>query len=449
MLTLESLRQHRKQLLHAIEAMKTPTSFLQIQEKVIQSIRQLEKHRGSGSDAVDFRPADQIRKFRMIVDGLAWCVLHPHVIRQHAKGPGSPPDISSQGSAFDTVISSAKQWTAENDVPVLICDAANILRLGDVLVCIDPEAPTVVECKKKLPLPQHLTQGRRGRQLSRVLGTNRYLTQGQSRVFGDPTTYIEVSSNHRAARNWKAVDELCTQCYDRGMVQRKLSDHEILWVFRPSVVGDRPSLSDFTIQSNAYFGTSEGLMNMDDGLFAPPSIWPIDVEHRAAILEGEIVVAHCVCASAFEACARQDMPIQVKHKDDTPLRVHYKGKVYPISLRFIYDVLYGYETVESCVDGISNFAIQIARIETGSLSPESESKPAIRHVRNAEEAVALLSICPSPEYISIPVALLAKLANELDCDGAALIVAESSAYCIVEWAPFAETLRGRLKGRDV
>ena len=143
------------------------------------------------------------------------------------------------------------------------------------------------------------------------------------------------------------------------------------------------------------------------------------------------------------------MPIQVKHKDDSPLHVHYKGKVYPISLRFIYDVLYGYETVESCVDGISNFAIQIAGIETGSLSLESESKPAIRHVRNAEEAVALLSLCPSPEYISVPVALLSKLASELGCDGAALVVAKSSAYCIVEWPPFAETLRGRLKQRDV
>jgi len=38
MLTLESLRQHRKQLLHAVEIMKTPASFLQIQEEVISTV---------------------------------------------------------------------------------------------------------------------------------------------------------------------------------------------------------------------------------------------------------------------------------------------------------------------------------------------------------------------------------------------------------------------------
>jgi len=444
-LNLENLQNIRAELVRASASISTVAAFLQIQERAVQYIRRIEELSESESCEVDYKAAGQIRKFRLIVDGLAWSVLHPHVIRQHAKVSGRPPTISSQGAAFDAVLRSARQWTVESNAPVLICDATNILRLGDLVVCADPEEPTVVECKMTLPRPQHLTQGRRGRQLSRALGTSHYLAHGQGRVLGDTCIRLEISSEHRAKRNWQVINELCAECVDSGMARRQLSDHETLWAFRPSEVGQAPALIDHnTLQSSAYFGTTGGLMNMDDGLFAPPGIWPIDIEHRIDILEGKTVVAHCVCTDAFESSAHQGMPIRVQTDADRPINVVYEGKVYPLSLRFVYDVLYGYETVESCVHGISDWVIQLAGIDAGRLVPEHESKPKVTHVADTDDAVSLLSAIPPPDYVSISKELMAMLASGRKPDvalNADAISARPSAYCILEWTSFVEFIR--------
>jgi len=97
-------------------------------------------------------------------------------------------------------------------------------------------------------------------------------------------------------------------------------------------------------------------INMDDGLFAPPVIWPIDLEHRQAILEGDIVIAHLVHAQAFIRDGLGEPVIELHASEEYPIHVRLDGKTYPLARRLVYDVLYGFETVECCVHGIVDFA---------------------------------------------------------------------------------------------
>ena len=184
---------------------------------------------------------------------------------------------------------------------------------------------------------------------------------------------------------------------------------------------------------------------MDDGLFAPPVIWPIDPEHRQAILEGDIVIAHLVHARAFSRDAPGDPAIEMHQGNERSIHVRLDGKTYPLSHRFVYDVLYGFETVESCVSGIVDFAKQIAALNTSTLRIPKGERPCIRHVDSVAEAVALLSkpLTDGVTHVSMPTWLWESIVvtHGANASGTSSIQIYSGAgYCIVDWDAFVRTL---------
>ncbi len=350
----------RRRLLDEWDAVDSATKLLEIQERIVDQIRSAEQSiKGGRGDPGSLR--SHIGQLRLYADGLAWRVLHPHVIRQLAKNPSKPKSLVNQGEAFDRVLLSARRRVKEDGLPVLIADITNILKIGDLIVVTHPELPQIVECKTRLPSPKHWLRGRFGRQISRGLGTLKYLSGRPVKVHGEDHVRVVVESEHKPTRNWEAVASCVDAALDHGEGFLELSEHEFLWACRQadlSGVVRRAGEAATALASPVFLGTSLGLLNMFHGLFAPPIVWPLARGARLALVERELVLVHLLSGAAF-AVDDGECRIRVGEKRARPVSVSLGAKEYQLGLRFIYDVLYGFEAVESCVRGLVIFGHEL------------------------------------------------------------------------------------------
>jgi hypothetical protein len=304
-----------------------------------------------------------------------------------AKNAGHPPSLLTQGPAFDGVLAVAKELYEETGLAVLVADITNVIKIGDIIEVTDPECPRIVECKLRLPKPQHLMRGRIGRQLSRMMGTTRYLRRGVAKVFGEQHLRVVLESEHRAQRNWPAIQELCREAIGTGRAFRELSPGDHLWALRPEL--QDAVLTDVAEKAKGttleQLGTSLGLMRREDGLYPPPSAWPISQEARFELLEGSLLLFHLVSYDALVGDYGEGRTISIRD-GDYPIVVNIREAEFPLSRRFIYDVVYGFETVDSCVRGLLTFAEELAQNPLADLVDVPNNERPVRRIETASEA---------------------------------------------------------------
>jgi len=404
------LRSERNKLFQQCVKVDSFKELLEVQLAIADSIRQAERLlKGKRDTTLQFH----IQRLRLYADGLVWLVLHPHVVRQLAKNANVPKSLLDQGEGFDLVLQSARNHFKKLRLPVFIADITNVIKLGDLIVVTNREAPMIVESKKRLPKPEHLMQGRIGRQVSRAMGTLKYLHEGSAKVYGDDYYRHTIETPYKAQRNWEIVDKVCANGLRDGWAESGVFEHEVMWAYTR---GQEQKLQSKIRQwdkknSVQFLGTSLGLMNMRDGFFPPPGIWPISPESRFALLEEDVVLVHLLDASVFEHTSETGESIRVDSERDFPVIVTTGGKEYPLSRRFIYDVLYGFETVESCIDGLFQFARQLHEQLPTELPKASETKSSIHYVTTIAQVMTLARETTQSEddLVAIAPDLLAKL----------------------------------------
>jgi hypothetical protein len=402
----ERLLSERRRLLDEWDAVDSATKLLEIQEGIAEQIRDAERAIKDGShDRDEF--VRHIRQLRLYADGLAWQVLHPHVIRQLAKNPSRPPSLINQGEAFDNVLRSARQHLEEDGLPVLVADITNIIKIGDLIIVTHPEFPQIVECKTQRPHPKRWMQGRFGRQISRALGTLRYLSGKPTKVHGEDHVRHVVESQHKAERNWEAVRTCVGAALDHGHGFVELSEHELVCACHYTQLSD--ALDALGGRANRFpqplfLGTSRGLFERFDGLLPPPVVWPLAPAGRFAVTEGEIVVIHFVSATALEH-EGDGWRIQVTGPDPCHVSVFLEEDEYRFSDRFIADVLYGFETVDSCVSGLLTFARQVRALRTQGDEvlaevPGASEKPKVTYL-GSEKAGLRFAVSQSGDTVTV------------------------------------------------
>lgn len=416
--TYDDLRYIRFDILLRIDAADSSKELLSIQEAIADAIISAE---AGGPQFPNDDKKNHIEKLRLYADGLVWREIHPHTIRQLAKNVATPKSILSQGSSFDAVRRSARRYVDLLGFPVFIADITNVIRVGDVIVVTDIEKPLIVEVKSHLPRPEHLMQGRRGRQISRSLAIQRYLQTGKAKLFGDDIYMTEMETPYRALRNWNAITYICQEALRKGFSRIELSEHETIWAYSSNEF--ESVLEDVRLHHNeesaSIFGTSAGLMNMVDGNFAPPSAWPIPAGLQFALVEEDIVLAHLLDTAAFDGATSGGKSMDIRLGQDFPVVVKSAEREYPLSLRFLYDVVYGYETTESAIAGIFNFTETIENTiqfdeenqPVFDFGPPADGKPTLHDVSSVEKAfsVAAASDISGEEFV----ALATDVANQL------------------------------------
>jgi hypothetical protein len=280
----------------------------------------------------------------------------------------------------------------------------------------------------------------------------RYLRKGSAKAFGEDLHLRTVECSHRSKRNWAALESICQKAMHGGRARLDLSEFEVLWAYPPgqikAVVAE---LKRYEHQSGC-FGTSSGLMNMADGLFPPPTVWRIPSELKFAVLEEEIEVAHFLDVRAFERDLGQGHSIQMFPSDACPIRVRVGDNVYPLSLHFAYDVLYGFETIDSCVEGLIEFAILIDKTHTQltTINDVETAKPDLLHVDSIEGAVSLLKSRGSAPntLVSMPPSMLEYLGNKKTIQSNTPTPSINDglpAYAILEWEDFKHLMDSYIK----
>lgn len=432
------LKLQRKSLFDKWLNIKSSEDYLLIQERIAEDILNSEQElKESNEDEVlQFH----ISRLRLYADGLAWISLHPHAIRQMAKNPGPAPSLQEQRESYNQVLKSAKRNLKKYHAPVLICDITNILRIGDLIICVNPDCPIIVECKNKLSKPEHLMQGRTGRQISRAEKALQYLNKGTAKSYGKDLTLHTIESPHKAERNWEILSKVCGEAVNANYARHNVSSFETIWAYTPdyrtAVISEVSKYGDRT----AYFGTTAGLMNMTDGLFPPPIVWPIPSTFRFSILEGDIEIAHLVDSKAFEQDFCTGGNIEIHPTETSPIHVRIGNNVYNLALRFIYDVLYGFETVASCVNGLISFANQIQSLDIEKINRTPTEKPSINHISSIDEAMRLVNsgIEKENSLVSISVPLLEMIKNRTEAIEWDII--ETPSYAILDWQTFKQLM---------
>ncbi len=407
---IDELRVEREHLFERCSRLESPQELLSIEEEVAHSIRKCERimPKVQYKDALRFHTT----RLRLYMDGLVWRVLHPHTIRQLATGTSTPPSIEGQGKAFDQVLKSARAYFKLYPVPIFITDLTNVLRVGDLAVCLDPQVPMIVECKSRLPEPGHLLQGRIGRQVSRAVGTLDYLATGSAKIFGEDYPKQAIESPHIAQRNWDVVTTICQDAQHAGHTYHRISEYEAIWAYTPDQANSVNSEIKQYATGDVFLGTSLGLMNMSDGLFPPPSVWPIARDLRFLVLEEKLILLHLVDIRAFERHWENGGSVAINLLNSFPVSVRVNGTEYSLARRFLYDVLYGFETVGSCVKGMVDFVHQIdAGASTNIPRPATGIKPAIHHIQSEQDAQMIVSLGfdGKTTLVSMPVLLAEQL----------------------------------------
>ncbi len=408
------VRENRRLFFDRLNRINTTRELLTFQKDIAKAIIDAERKLATGkydSKKLQFH----IQSLRLYADTLVWWNLHPHAIRQLAKNPGPVQSLLRQDDAFQNVLSHAERYQHETRLPILIADITNVIKVGDIIVVSDPEYPQIVECKMKLPKPQHLMQGRIGRQVSRAIGTTRYLKEGAGKVFGQDYYGMTVESQHRAERNWEAIDRLCSHALRVGEAYEEISSGDHLWAIRSGREDRIISTIDEKAKSlgTVQMGTSLGLMNFQDGLFPPPSAWrPVSAEVRFELTERTIILFHLVSYDALAGDYGDGQRIAIRDTD-YPIVVSIHDRDYPLARRFIYDIIYGFETVQSCVKGLLVFAHELTSIVTHDFPDIPDVKPQMWYVESTEDIGMLLKQdgLSSSDYVSMPKHLAASLAG--------------------------------------
>lgn len=399
------LRKIRRLLFDRLDRVGTARELLAYQIDLAEAILETERHLKTGNSGSEVLKS-HTKCVRLYADALVWWFLHPHSIRRLAKNLGAPQSLLAQGNAFENVLSHAKGYLEKTGLPILIADITNIIKIGDIIVVVDPERPQIVECKMKVPKWQHLMQSRVGRQVSRAIGTMQYLKEDAAKVFGESYYRVAVKSQHRAERNWEIVDCLCWKALRLGEAFQEISPGDYLWALR----SERQEIVLSAVKEKAQglgtaqFGTSLRLMNFQDGLFPPPPAWrPVSPEVRFQLTEGTIVLFHLVSYEALAGDYGDGQSISIRD-GDYPIVVSVRGQEFPLSRRFIYDIVYGFESMESCVKGLLLFGHDLASALPSDFPEVPNRKPSMWYVGATEEISSLLKRddLSYSDYVSMP-----------------------------------------------
>jgi hypothetical protein len=387
------LRAVRRELMEQLLQIGSAQGLFEFQVELAKHIQTSEQ--AAGRSNTDVHKA-HIHRLRSLGDGLAWMLLHPHTIRQLANNPSAPPSLMSQAQAFQGTLEAAAEY-AETGVPVLVCDITNHLRIGDLVLCFHPELPGLVECKTRI-VPQTLMRGRSGRQVSRMMGTLEYLKTGTAKLFGESEPRLTIQVDAQADHSFEAVDTAVREALRGGVGVAAQSDRDVVWAIAdheneslvpPQVRHLRRQFKTPCIACHAR------ALEDHNALVAPPVSWPIQPNARFALMETDLLLFHLVDVARFAEVvtqygrvARITSVLTGSDEYEHTFIVEASGQYHTFTSNPLWDVLYGFQTIESAVLIMTEAASRMnnAEVLDAHESRDKSARPQFVLVRSTEEA---------------------------------------------------------------
>jgi len=230
---IRALRLRRRRVLNRLCSIKGARDVFDFQKFLATQIAYAEsviaRAKADGNDALLEKSQRHWHMLKEYGDSLVWQLLHSHAIRQLRKNQQSVAPLHPQSEHLAFCLEVAKSFSYSG-IPVLIADLTNELRVGDLIVAANPEAPTLVECKAGTYRAGRPLKGRAGRQLSRMAGAVRYLAEGKAKVHDEPLSRLTIESGLELSHAWAVIEEMGAELRDKGFSIRQIGEGQFLYM---------------------------------------------------------------------------------------------------------------------------------------------------------------------------------------------------------------------------
>lgn len=349
----DELRIARRRIFDRFPTNTNVNELLEFQRLLVAEIIETE-----AEQIIDRSPirSEHLQAVRTYGDALAFSQLSIYAIRQIARSTGNPPPLTDQGRGFALTLDCAEAITAQ-DVPVLISDITNVLKNGDLVVCVDPHAPALVECKlSKVKHARFERQGRRGRQLSRLESIGNFLRTGRGVIFGEDKERMTIELTQQSQFDYSIVEQIVSAALEHKPTIMTPSRHQLLSaalagesvdavdairMWAPAPTGDRVAV-----------GSSLAPLRGNWPDVSPPMLWNLSPPLRWALMEGDVSITHAVRVDAFvgmrrdRACVHAAVAIP-GGRFPWGYELTVDAQTLTIGPNFLRDVVHSHETLES------------------------------------------------------------------------------------------------------
>ncbi len=359
------LKKLRRIFFKKLMQVHAPASLIDFQIELAEELKRCERQQKSDKN---YSIKNHVHLLRCYGDSLAWQLLHPHTIRQLSKSQKNKSFLIDQAKGFEKTIEIA-QGISKYNLPVIIADLTHCIRIGDLIICTDPEVPFIIECKSEKRKDKFELQGRRGRQLSRMKGTSEYLDKGQAKVFGEEQVRLCVEIDSPPIFNWEIINAVLIEAEKKGHGFCKVSEYEIIGAVREeNDFNFHESLKpeDFKFK-NPLVGTHYLAIEEAWPTISPPANWDIEDRFKFPLMEGDLFIIHIFDPHVFIGFENDTARITSLHSKicddkicsgiaDFGYEIEIQGGKIILSPNFTERVLYGFETVESIGKQMLEFA---------------------------------------------------------------------------------------------
>jgi hypothetical protein len=309
-----NLSHNRNVLLELLDSATLASDFAAFQAALASEIVVTERSIGEDRQNKDLR--EELKRHLHLChhlgDGLAWRLLDPHSIRQLAKNDGHPPYLSEQAAATTEALEAINQIAEAQNLPALMADLTNIVRIGDVVVPNGLPCPFIIELKKTPRAKDGGYANRGSRQLLRMKLTAEYLLKDCGTRFGTGEEIRAFDLQCSPEYLYDQIEAVCTAALNDGFAVNIIDERDVLFCIREDQnLGDWLQKTEPPPLRSVMMGCNCRYLEDDPNpLLRPSPVWPVSLEVRKALLNRDLDLIHLIDPRAIVGFAHDGWSIE-------------------------------------------------------------------------------------------------------------------------------------------
>ncbi|MDF2880461.1 MAG: hypothetical protein K0R54_1018, partial [Clostridiaceae bacterium] len=250
---------------------------------------------------------------------------------------------------------------AENGNIVLVGAVTNFINTADILICDMIEEPIVIQCAQK-HLCENIIDLKTAKQHQRLkkLNSSKYADTLKIDVI---KKYIN-SVKHSCEGNWNIVNSVVKGSTKNSPSYGIIDESDMIWAFQynddmpeiPKVISDNIKKYKLPV-----VGCHFRVLDEPELMINPPSCWPIDLDCRFSLMEGDIALMHYIDAYSFKRmnkpqCFVKDILYHNGKLEENCIVVESNNKEKVYSCKIINNVVYGFCPINEIASIIIDYA---------------------------------------------------------------------------------------------